>query len=255
MGSVGVASIDELVAVDAAGLDSAGVRALAVALERAKARLDAALLGVAGELDRNGWYLDDGAANARCWLGHHTGIARAAAGSRVRLAKRLRVTPLMMEALAAGEVSEGRARALSRCLTPRTLGALTRDEALLVDQAQVLTVDDYEIVITRWLSLNDDGPEPGTGEPSEVRASRYGDGRVKLDGDLDFDDGAELLAELDAITDELWRDDQRLDDHDPDPGRSHAQRCAEALVEMARRSSASPPGAAQRHPADRGARR
>ncbi|HUF33295.1 MAG TPA: DUF222 domain-containing protein [Acidimicrobiales bacterium] len=231
-------SIDELVAIDATSLDSAGVRALAVELERAKARLDAALLAVAGELDRNGWYLDDGAAKVRCWLAHHSGIARATAGSRVRLAKRLRFTPLMADALAAGAVSEGHARALARCLTPRTLVALTRDEALLVDQAKVLCVDDYEVLVTRWLSLNDDGPEPGTGEPSQVRASRYGDGRVKLDGDLDIDDGAELLAELDAITDELWREDQRLDDHDPAAHRSHAQRCAAALLEMARRSSA-----------------
>ena len=67
---------------------------------------------------------------------------------------------------------------------------------------------------------------------------RCSPGARRLDGELDFEDSAEFLAELDALYDELWREDQAADDNDPLRTRTHAQRNAAALLEMARRSSA-----------------
>ena len=52
------------------------------------------------------------------------------------------------------------------------------------------------------------------------------------------DDGAEFLAELDALYDQLWQEDQDADESDPCKRRTAAERNAAALVEMARRSSA-----------------
>ena len=146
--------------------------------------------------------------------------------------------PLMAAALAAGEVTEPHARSLARCLTPRTLEAFARDETMLTDRARELGADLFDVVVTRWLAVNDqDGPEPG-GAPSELHASRTFGGRVRVDGELDADDGAEFLAELDALYDQLWQEDQAADESDPCKHRTPSERNAAALVEMARRSSA-----------------
>ena len=161
------------------------------------------------------------------------------AGGRVLLAKRLRRMPHMAAALASGSVTEAHARALGRCLTPRTIAAFERDESWLVEKAVDLEADEFEFVVTRWLMLNDEsGPDPGSERPSEFHASGMLAGRTRLDGELDLEDSAEFMAELDARYDDLWRDDQAAGDDDPLRTRSHSQRMAAALVEMARRSSA-----------------
>ncbi|MGH9185048.1 MAG: DUF222 domain-containing protein, partial [Acidimicrobiales bacterium] len=232
-------SIDALVGLDAAALDDSELKAALCDVARARARLDATEATLIAEFDQRASYVGDGAVNTRAWLAHHTGVARAVAGARVLLAKRLRRMPVMAAALVAGRVTAAHARALGRGLTPRTLDALARDEGLLVDKATELEADDYETLITRWLQLNDvDGPDPGAGRPSQFRASRHFGGRSRLDGDLDLEDSAEFLAELDALHDELFHAERAGEDTDPDRGRSRAERNAAALVEMARRSSA-----------------
>jgi len=231
-------SIDALVDDDPSSLDADGLKANLVEFGRARARLDAAEAATIAEFDRRGCCVTDGAVNTKAWLAHHTGAARGTAGSRVLLAKRLQHMPAVADALAAGEVTDGHARALGRCLTPRTLEAFARDETMLVEHAKALEADDLDKAITRWLQLNDvDGPDPGSEKPSELRTPPMLVGRTRVDGELDLEDSVEFLAELDALYDELWRADQAADETDPLRSRSHAQRNAAALVEMARRSS------------------
>jgi hypothetical protein len=259
--AVAVRSFDALLDDDPGALDAAGLKANLLDFARARARLDAAEAATMAEFDARCCFVDDGMVNTKAWLAHHTGIARAGAGARVLLAKRLRRMPLLFDALRAGAVTEAHVRAMGRCLTPRTLAAFARDEAMLVSQARGLEADDFERVVSHWLALNDEnGPEPGGGARSELRTSPILDGRHKLDGELDVEDSAEFLAELDALYEELWQQDQRADDSDPDKHRSHAQRNAAALVEMARRSSAAgdrdtDPDEDQPRPAKRSPRR
>src|SRR3954449_13418250 len=153
-------------------IDAAGLKARLVKLARARARLDAIEAETIAAFDARGVFVDDGMVTAKAWLAHHTLVPRAVAGGRVLLAKRLRRMPLMFDALAEGLVTEAHARALGRCLTPRTVAAFARDEAVLVGHAKDLEADDYEILISEWLRLNDlNGPEPGAGKPSGLRAS------------------------------------------------------------------------------------
>ncbi len=225
-------------AVDPRALDDADLKLLLCDLGRARARIDALEAAAIAELDARGCYVTDGAVNAKAWLAHNTAVSRVVAGARVLLAKRLRRMPAMAEALAAGQVTSEHARALARGLTPRTLEAFARDEALLTEEATELEADMFDRLVTQWLAVNDqDGPEPATGPPSELHASSSLGGRVRIDGDLDVEDGAEFLAELDVIYDRLWQEDQAADDSDPLKRRSHAERDAAALTEMARRSS------------------
>jgi hypothetical protein len=64
------------------------------------------------------------------------------------------------------------------------------------------------------------------------------EGRHRLDGELDQEDSMEFLAELDAVYDELWRQDQADAKLLHTAPKTPAQLRAEALVEVARRSSA-----------------
>ncbi len=177
-------SIDALLADDPATLDVGELKANLIDLARARARFDVAEAATIAEFDRRGCCVADGALNTKAWLAHHTGVPRATAGARLLLAKRLVHMPAMAAALADGRVTDGHARALGRCLTPRTLEAFAHDEKMLVQNAEVLEADDFDIVITRWLQLNDlDGPDPGAGRPSQFRSSPMLGGRSRLDGE------------------------------------------------------------------------
>src|SRR4051812_46650031 len=236
---IAMCSIDSPFALDARLLDAVGLKKHLVGLAAARSRLAAAEANAVAEFDARGCCVDDGMVTARSWLSHPTGLPRAVAGGRVLLAKRLRRMPHMAAALASASVTEAHARALGRCLTPRTIAAFERDESWLVQKAIDLEADEFEFVVTRWLMLNDEsGPDPGAERPSEFHASGMLTGRTRLDGELDFEDSAEFMAELDARYDDLWREDQAAGDHDRLRTRSHSQRMAAALVEMARRSSA-----------------
>jgi Domain of unknown function (DUF222) len=237
--SIPAASIDALVSVDPRVLDAGELKQHLVELAAARSKLAAAEAAAVAEFDHRGCCVEDGMVNVRSWLAHHTGVPRAVAGGRVLLAKRLRRMPAMTDALASGLVTEAHARAMARCITPRTVAAFERDESLLVTKAKELEADDFDLLVTRWLLLNDEnGPDPGSERPSKLHVSSMLAGRVRLDGELDFEDAAEFRAELDSIADELWHQDHAVGAGDQQQDRSPAQRNAAALVEMARRSSA-----------------
>jgi hypothetical protein len=64
------------------------------------------------------------------------------------------------------------------------------------------------------------------------------DGRHRIDGELDLEDSAEYLAELDARYEEVWHADHSDTASADERNRTRSQRYAAAQVEMARRSSA-----------------
>ena len=120
-------SIDVLVSVDARVLGDDGLRTHVKDFASARARLAAAEATAIAEFDDRGLAIVDGAVNTPSWLAHHTGEPRAVSGGRVKFAKRLRHMPLVAAALAAGTIGEAHARAVGRCLTPRTVEAFERD--------------------------------------------------------------------------------------------------------------------------------
>jgi hypothetical protein len=232
-------SIEALRSEDPRALDDGELRAGLLECGRLRSQLDAAEAALIAEFDARGCFLLDGAVNTPSWLAHHTGVGRDRAGGRVRLAKRLRRMPLVADAMAAGLVTESHAQVLRRCLTPRTESAFARDEARLVAAAIGVEADELAHTVSEWLLVNDpDGPDPGGERPSELHASPLLDGRTRLDAELDLEDSVEVLAELEAVYDELWHQDQAARLTDPDKFRTVAQRKAAALVEIARRSSA-----------------
>ena len=86
------------------------------------AHLDAAtarLLALIREFDaRGGW--NTGFRSCAAWLSWRVGLDMGAARERVRVAHALGTLPLLAEALARGELSYAKVRALTRVATPQT---------------------------------------------------------------------------------------------------------------------------------------
>src|SRR2546422_7946415 len=86
------------------------------------AHLDAAsarLLDLIREFDeRGGW--NNGFRSCADWLSWRVGLAPGAAREKVRVARALSTLPLLAQALARGELSYAKVRALTRVATPET---------------------------------------------------------------------------------------------------------------------------------------
>lgn len=232
-------SMATLVGEDPRTLDDDELKDHLRVLVRAQSQLDAAMLAAVVEFEQRNLSVSDGQLDTRAWLAHHTGTARKIAGATVWLAKRVRYMPAFAAAMAATTITEQHARVMAKAINPRTLDAFVRDEAMLVGHASELEVDDFVHVVARWVFLADpDGPDQRAEKPSELHVSPLLDGRHRLDGDLDLEDSAEYLAELDARYEEIWHADHSDSATVEERNRTPSQRYAAAAVEMARRSSA-----------------
>src|SRR6185312_788891 len=109
------------------------------------AHLDAAtarLLGLIREFDaRGGW--NTGFCSCAAWLSWRAGLDLGAARERVRVARALGTLPLLADALARGELSYAKVRALTRVATPET-------EARLLGVGRAGTAAHVERIVRGW---------------------------------------------------------------------------------------------------------
>jgi Domain of unknown function (DUF222)/HNH endonuclease len=89
-----------------------------------EARSMARLMVVLSEWDHRKGYEVGGCASPEEWLGFHCGLARVAAGERVRAARALDGLPVTLAALAEGRLSWSKVRALTRVASIDTEAAL-----------------------------------------------------------------------------------------------------------------------------------
>ena len=193
------------------------------------------------------WTLD-GSRSPRAWLAKRTRNDIRDCGRRIWLGKALLEMPLAAAALAAGEIDVAHIRRLKDVLNPRTAEAFCRDEALLVHWAQNRNFFDFCDELAMWLLEND--PD-GCSKRDEDRRSRrnvwltpsFGGmflGQMTLDpisGQIVYDELCRLEQQL---FDADWREARERLGRDPvanELRRSPAQRRADALVEMATRST------------------
>jgi hypothetical protein len=133
-------------------------------------------------------------------------------------------------AFSAGEVSESRVRLLAQvqALAPEQFA---RDEAALVAQAAVASARRLPRVLAEWRrGTAPAGAEADAERLHHLRAlhiSPAWSGMVHLNGDLDPEGGAVVLAALRSLAEPAA--------FAPDDGRTPAQRRADALVEVCRR--------------------
>ena len=194
---------DDLAAFEAWALTGSEVREVAVALQRARTTMDAALARVAGAADGMGLATDDGATSTTAWLAGLTGVSK---GESAKLVAMSRVsTELTGAAWMRGEVTTDQAGVIMKAIDslPDWVGEVERADAEthLIALAADHHIDDLKRLANHVLEVIDpDGADEVLGEKllaEEQRAwdatrltmRRRGDGTTK---------GAFLMPDADA---------------------------------------------------------
>ena len=184
------------------------------------AHLDAAtarLLAMIREFDaRGGW--NTGFRSCAAWLSWRVGLDLGAARERVRVARALETLPLFAQALAGGELSYAKVRALTRVATPET-------EARLLAVGRAGTAAHVERIVRGWRRVDwrAEARETALRHASRALHVYQGeDGMTILRGRLEPEVGALLLQALAAAREALY---QRA--RVPDGEVGHEGACAE----------------------------
>jgi hypothetical protein len=167
------------------------------------AHLDAAtarLLDLIREFDaRAGW--NTGFRSCAAWLSWRVGLDIGAARERVRVARALGTLPLLARALARGELSYAKVRALTRVATPQT-------EERLLAVGHAGTADHVERIVRGWRRMD---RKAESAENARRHASRAlhvyqdEDGMVTVRGRLAPEVGALLVQALAAAREALYQ--------------------------------------------------
>jgi 5-methylcytosine-specific restriction endonuclease McrA len=193
---------------------------LSAHLEAATARL----LALIREFDaRGGW--NTGFRSCAAWLSWRVGLDLGAARERVRVARALGTLPALAEALARGELSYAKVRALTRVATPET-------EARLLAVGRAGTAAHVERIVRGWRRVDGQAEAREAAHQHARRALHVyqdGDGTVVLRGRLAPEVGALLLRALDAARETLYQ----------------RRRASEAVLPIGDPSSAAPTRAQQ----------
>lgn len=256
--------IDELTAaIDglfAEGVDSHCDGESLQALLCQHARLESVLSAAATAYDESSDWAVDGAKNATAWLTRKCRLPRGVATRMFRRGRHLRQLPVVAEAFSEGEINAGHVDALVSVNGPWTDEALARDERILVKKAKRLRFDQFIKAVAYWEQLADpDGSEEAAEERRErrdVHLATTHNGMYVGSVTLDPISGSIVNTELTRIEEEFFKADwdraraetggnPKVDDL----WRTPVQRRADALVEMAARSSLVQSDGARRPPA------
>jgi hypothetical protein len=177
------------------------------------AHLDAAtarLLDLIRDFDvRGGWGI--GFRSCAEWLSWRVGLDRGTARERVRVARALGALPRLAEALARGELSYAKVRAMTRVATPDT-------EERLLAVGRAGTAEHVERIVRGWRRVD---KKAETMESAKRHAGRAlhlyqdEDGMVVIRGRLEPEVGAVVRQALDAAHEALY---QRARSSDADAG-------------------------------------
>ncbi|MDY7103003.1 MAG: DUF222 domain-containing protein [Actinomycetota bacterium] len=168
----------------------------------ARRRLDAAeavWLRELAEFDRCGQFALDGHLSTVAWLIDRCGMCRSTAKERLRVARELVRRPRVATAMAAGEVSYSKVRAITRIV-----GADAETDEVLLHAAGVGTAADLDRVASHWEQLRDqDLPPDVAWERRGVRHLRGADGLSTIEIRLPVEDAERFLAVLDLFIEHL----------------------------------------------------
>jgi Domain of unknown function (DUF222)/HNH endonuclease len=200
-------------------------------LERVGARVAAESARRLEVFDRAGGAAADWAVSTAAWLRHHCRVAPGAAWRRVRCARVLAdQLPDTVRAFAAGDVSASHAQILAHAVSELPMDRVAEGEAILLPAARALDPAQLAQAARRLrFTVDPDGALTGVdalhGRRHLSVASTF-DGAVAVQGLLDAEVGATVLAALVPLAAPTG----------PDDDRSPKQRRADALVELARRA-------------------
>src|SRR2546425_3088106 len=184
-------------------MDTRSLDRLGDEIAELSAHLDAAtarLLDLIREFDtRGGW--NNGFRSCAAWLSWRVGLDLGAAREKVRVARALGTLPLLAQALARGELSYAKVRALTRVATPET-------EERLLAVARAGTAAHVERIVRGWRRVDRHAEARETARQHASRALHVyedEDGTVVLRGRLAPEGGALLLRALAAARETLYQ--------------------------------------------------
>ena len=196
------------------------------------AHLDAAtarLLDLIREFDaRGGW--NSGFRSCAAWLSWRVGLDLGAARERVRVARALGALPLLAQALARGELSYAKVRALTRVATPET-------EARLLGVGRAGTAAHVERIVRGWRCVDRRAETREAAQRHRSRGLRVyqdADGMVVIRGRLEPEVGALLIQVLAAARETLY---QRARGRDGNVAVGHGNVSAETPPSMAQKQA------------------
>ena len=240
--------LTELLDGDLDAVDDDAITATMVGLEDLETRLQAARLRVQSEWDRRQLWALDGCVTGGQWLASRCAMAGSTARERLRIAAKLRSMPIVFATLADGIITYAKARALAAVYRPATAEAFARDETMLVGIARNLSVDDLTVALRDWAVRADpDGTDQRIERTERDRRAHLSptlDGTARLDANLTAEATAIIGPALAGIADDL----RRAETDAAASTLTATQRRHDALVEMARRATAAPPGSSPAAP-------
>src|SRR5947199_10713690 len=167
------------------------------------AHLDAAtgrLLDLIREFDaRGGW--GNGFRSCAHWLSWRVGFAPGAAREHVRVARALGTLPLLGQALARGELSYAKLRALTRVATPET-------EERLLAVGRAGTAEHVERIVRGWRRVDRQAEAREAALQHTSRALQVypdSDGTVRIKGRLTAEVGVLFVQALAAAREALYQ--------------------------------------------------
>jgi hypothetical protein len=205
---------------------------------------DYRLLVLLEEFDRRRGFEPSGHRSCAEWLHFRTGLDMNTAREKVRAARALVDLPETSAAMARGELSFAKVRAVTRAATPET-------EAELVAFARGATVAETERFVRAWRKLDRLDEEAFERERHRSRrvSIRPDEGMYVIRGRLEHEVGALLMRAIEMAADEIYRTTARSEELEP------TQRWADALGLIAERVMAVGFGAedvsAETHESDR----
>ena len=240
-------AIEALCAIDPSEL-SAGEEV--VRLEALLGRLEAVTARAVGRFAAGGAWASDGALSATAWLTTRTRRPQREVTAQLGLARALERLPKLAEGALSGRVGTAQVRLVASVVSPATEEGVRSAEAFLCEQAATETYRSFAKVVAYLAQVLD--PDGCEASAEARRAKRdvflaagfegFVSGEVR---NLDPIGGAIVRSELERLARRAYEADldeaRRRLAREPVTGelaRSSAQRRADALVEMARRSAA-----------------
>ena len=242
---------EALSALVSSGAENYGDGASMEVLHHELARFEAFVTEATAAFEASGEWAADGAKTASAWIATRCRVPRGAARKRARLGRTLRHLPRCAEAWREGRIGADQARAIASARRHRTEASMARDEEMLVAQASEMGFEDFYRALSYWKQLAD--PEGADAAEEDRKAARNVYLEASVTGmwlgqmTLDPISGSIVSGELHRLEHELFEADcaeakerlgrtPRIDELARDGG----QRRADALVEMATRSSTAP---------------
>ncbi len=217
-------------------------------LLREHARLESVLSSSTAAFDASGEWALSGAKTASAWLARGCRLPKGVARRLVRRGRHLRQLPVAAAAFEAGAINAAHVDAVVAVRRPGTEETLARDEPVLIKQAKRLPFEHFVKAVAYWDQLADPDGSEEAAEERRARRDVYLEPSISgmFLGSMTLDpiSGSIVANELGRIEDAFFKADlKRARDEvggNPSVGdlwRTPQQRRADALVEMAARSS------------------